>query len=348
MSSPICPMCGASLKPIAVPDAAIWQCASCQGVMANLAVLRQYLRSDVVRGFWRKAITASASTDKKCPSCRQSLRSFTIQRNGQTINLDTCRHCQLVWFDKGELDAFPKTKTEQLPPEVRRRLALMKVQFEAEQQVQLEQTAESVFTFFAGGRLFLFLPWYIAWIITIYRELIDFIVERKGWRWAIPVIVCTIGICIGIWLAVVPRDVAYPENPPPPEYWRNMNYLLDAATQSPPDFSEIRGGLGGSYIPIVSELDFPWFTKKLRYKLHDAARDDLLFYIIVVGGMDVRDIDQPLLKASKRLSMAGCRNIEIVIVDPSTISDDTKRTLEERGLRIRRIEGPLPEASERF
>lgn len=165
MSSVICPVCQTVLKPIPLPHAAIWQCASCQGVMANLAVLRQYLRSDIVKGFWRKAIAASATADKKCPSCRQSLRAFTIQRNGQTINLDVCRHCQLVWFDKGELDAFPKTKTEQLPPEVRRHLALEKVQFEAEQQVQLEETAERVFAFFVGTRFFL--PWYIAWIPPI-------------------------------------------------------------------------------------------------------------------------------------------------------------------------------------
>jgi Zn-finger nucleic acid-binding protein len=308
--------------------------------MANLAVLRQYLRSDVVRSFWRKAISASATADKKCPSCRQSLRAFTIQRNGQTINLDTCRHCQLVWFDKGELDVFPKTKIEQLPPEVKHQLALMKVQFETEQQVQLEETAERIFAIFATP---FFLPWYITWILTIYGQLIDFIVQRKGWRWAIPVIICSIVICIVIWLGVVPRDVAYPENPLSLEYRRNMNYLLDAGMQSPPDLSKIIGSLGGSYIPIVSEQDFSWFTKKLRYELHKGAGDDLLFHIIVVGGMDVRDIDQPLVRASKGLVMSGRRNIEIVIVAPSTISDGTKRILEERGLTIRRIGSPLPE-----
>ncbi len=164
MSSVICPVCQTFLKPILLPHAAIWQCASCQGVMANLAVLRQYLRSDVIRGFWRKAIAASIATDKKCPSCRQSLRTFTVQRNGQIVNLDTCRHCQLVWFDKGELDAFPKSKIEQLPPEVRRHLALMKVQSEAEQRVQFEKIAERIFAIFAAP---FFLPWYITWILPI-------------------------------------------------------------------------------------------------------------------------------------------------------------------------------------
>jgi len=164
MSSVICPVWQTFLKPILLQQAAVWQCASCQGVMVNSAVLRQYLRSDVVRSFWRKAIAASATSDKKCPSCRQSLSAFTIQCNGQTVNLDTCRHCQLVWFDKGELDAFPKTKIEQLPPEARRHLALMKVQFEAEQQVQCEEIAERIFAIFAAP---FFLPWYITWILPI-------------------------------------------------------------------------------------------------------------------------------------------------------------------------------------
>jgi hypothetical protein len=173
--------------------------------------------------------------------------------------------------------------------------------------------------------------------------LIDFIAEKKGWRWAIPMIICSIIICIVIWLAVVPRDVAYPAHPLSPEYRKNMNYLSETGTRAPPDFSKISGGFLFSHIPIVSEQDFPKFTKKLRYELYNAARDDLFFYIIVVGGMDVRDIDQPLLRASKGLVMSGRRNIEIVIVAPSTISDGTKRLLEERGLTIRRIGSPFPE-----
>ena len=178
--------------------------------------------------------------------------------------------------------------------------------------------------------------------------MIDFIVQRKGWRWAIPVIVCTIGICIGIWLVVVPRDVAYPENLLSPEYRRNMNYLSQAGMRAPPDFSKIRGGLLFSHIPIVSEEDFPKFTTKLRYELHNAARDDLLFYIIVVGGMDVGDIDQPLLRATRGLVITARRNIELVIVAPATISDQTRRTLEERGLRIRTVAGQLPKPSKGF
>jgi len=141
-----CPICQTSLRPIAIGQAVIWQCVSCQGAMANLAVLRQYLGKDVVRSFWRKAMAESATRDKKCPSCRQPLRAFAVQQNQRPIILDICRHCYLIWFDKGELDAFPKTKMEELPAEVRRDIALMKTQFENEledERARLEDTLEN-------------------------------------------------------------------------------------------------------------------------------------------------------------------------------------------------------------
>ncbi len=112
-----------------------------------------------------------------------------------------------------------------------------------------------------------------------------------------------------------------------------MSYLIHAVSQAPPDFSRVKGGLLYSHIPILTEQDFSRFTNKLRQKLHNAARKDFLFHIIVVGRMDIRDIDEPLLKASDGLRMPDESNIEIVIVEPSMISDDTKKILEERGLR---------------
>ena len=338
MSSLICPICETALKPIQIPHAAIWQCESCQAVTANLAVLRRHLRKDVVKGFWRRAIAAARSTDKRCPSCRKPLRGFTVQRSGQNINLDVCRRCQLVWFDKGELDAFPKTKTEQLPPEVRHKLALIKVRSETE-QLQAEETADKVFTILALGRISLLcFPWYLIWIIDIFVRLFKFVLERKGWLWAAAVIICGVGFCIGAYVLFRPREVVYPKNPLSPDYQRNMNYLLRASGQAPADFSKIRGGFHGYHIPIVQEQDFPAFTNKLRQELYNAARKDFLYHRIVVGGMDVRDIDEPLLKASYGLRIAGRSNIEIVIVEPSMISDDTKKILEERGLRISRLE----------
>lgn len=216
-------------------------------------------------------------------------------------------------------------------------MALIKVQSQDE-RVQFEETAGKIFANLPWAGVVL--PWplfYASWLVYPYLRLIEFIVQRKGLRWAIPLLICGIGICIGMWLILVPRDVAYPERPLSPAYRRNMSYLLNASRRAPTDFSKIRDGLLCSHIPMVSEQDFGLFTKKLRYELRRAASDDFLFHAIVVGGMNVRDIDQPLLDASKRLRVSGRRNIELVIVAPSTISEDTQHTLEKRGLRIRKI-----------
>ena len=143
----ICPKCEVSLKIKQIPQSGIWQCGLCQGTMANKAVLRKYLGNDIVKSFWQKAITDSATTDKKCPSCRQPLNMFKVEHNEQRIILDICRRCQIIWFDAGELESFPKIKTKQLPPEIREKLALYNIQLENEfndEQARFEGTLENI------------------------------------------------------------------------------------------------------------------------------------------------------------------------------------------------------------
>jgi len=143
----ICPKCEVSLKIKQIPQSGIWQCELCHGTMATVAVLRKYLGNDIVKRFWLKAITDSATTDKKCPSCRQPLNMFKVEHNEKKIILDICRRCQIIWFDAGELESFPKTKTKQLPPEIREKLALYNIQLENEfddEQARFEGTLENI------------------------------------------------------------------------------------------------------------------------------------------------------------------------------------------------------------
>jgi len=165
------------------------------------------------------------------------------------------------------------------------------------------------------------------------------VLDRKGWPWAIALIICGIVIYAGIYFVFVPRDIDYPENPSA-EYQRNLHYLLDASMQAPRDFSNIRGAFLGSHLAIVDDRDFALLTKKLRYALLKAADDDFFFHSFVLGGMNVFDIDQTLLKATKRLCVSSRTNIEIVIVAPTTVSAGTKSVLEKRGLKIRLIDAP--------
>ncbi len=180
----------------------------------------------------------------------------------------------------------------------------------------------------------------MRWILYIFADLVGYVADRKGRSWAVALIICGIGICAAFYLAVVPRDVAYPDAHRSREYQQELAYLMGALAESPPDFSGVRGGLYGSTIAVLNRNDFPLFTKKLRYHLHKAAADRFLFHVITVGGMEVRDIDKPLLDASKRLRLSDEGNIEIAIVAPSTISDRTRQILEKRGLRVRLIDAP--------
>jgi Zn-finger nucleic acid-binding protein len=135
MQSMLCPRCG---KPLTLEKHArggLWQCAVCSGVAANLTVLRRHLEGDVVRDFWRKAVDASAPSGNKCPSCSRPFREFVARHEDRSLCLDLCRQCQLMWFDRGELEAFPRSTAPERPEgpkpsEIGRQLALSRIEAE--------------------------------------------------------------------------------------------------------------------------------------------------------------------------------------------------------------------------
>jgi Zn-finger nucleic acid-binding protein len=120
-----------SLSPIGVPDGLMWKCEVCSGMAANVSVLRNYLKGDTVKKLWLKAITASTPSNRKCPCCVNMMNEFTVSRDNRQIHLDLCRTCQLMWFDKNELEAFPRAK-KLAGPNMDENLALAKIRLDAE------------------------------------------------------------------------------------------------------------------------------------------------------------------------------------------------------------------------
>jgi hypothetical protein len=59
------------------------------------------------------------------------LKEFTVSRDNRQIHLDLCRTCQLMWFDKNELEAFPRAK-KLAAPNIDENLALAKISLDAE------------------------------------------------------------------------------------------------------------------------------------------------------------------------------------------------------------------------
>jgi Zn-finger nucleic acid-binding protein len=123
----ICPRCGKPLDLEKHLHGGLWRCPQCHGVAANLAVLRRHLEEEVATDFWRKAGQASVPSTRRCPSCSQPLREFVATHEEQSLRLDLCRPCQLMWFDPGELEVFPESK-KVTPSEIDRQITLAQIQ----------------------------------------------------------------------------------------------------------------------------------------------------------------------------------------------------------------------------
>ena len=169
--------------------------------------------------------------------------------------------------------------------------------------------------------------------LDLFAKVLRYVVDRKGWLWGAALIACA----LGGYLVLRPGEVQYPANLLSPEYQENMDYLIKTVQHQPPDLPKGASGIFGSHLAVVSERDFPLLTKKLRQEFRNASEDGLLFHLLVLGGKEVRDIVQPLLAASKEIHMPSHPGMKVVIVSPSTISDETERILKERGLSIQRI-----------
>ena len=112
------------------PGGALWRCETCAGAAANVAVLRKYLCAEIVREFWLKATNEGVPSNSKCPSCAQMLKEFTAGEYNRAARLDLCKACQLIWFDRNELEMFLGAEKER-HREIRRDVPIPRVAFEA-------------------------------------------------------------------------------------------------------------------------------------------------------------------------------------------------------------------------
>jgi len=138
MSHLTCPKCETSLNPTVTAEDMFWKCETCSGGAVNVAVLRKYLGAKVVREFWYKATSDSVPSDRKCPSCGQMLNEFTVGEYNRKVQLDLCKRCQLIWFDRNELEMFPGA--EKVRPDTKRYVATPKAGLEAPFDYESEPT----------------------------------------------------------------------------------------------------------------------------------------------------------------------------------------------------------------
>ena len=96
--------------------ATAWRCRRCQGHAVNYSVLRRALSDPRWTRLRRAAVAATQPAGVTCPSCRRG----TLRVSDGKVDLDSCRTCQLFWFDAQELEGLPpRPAKEELSPQAR-------------------------------------------------------------------------------------------------------------------------------------------------------------------------------------------------------------------------------------
>lgn len=67
-----------------------------------MAVLRQTSPKPAFQAFWGAVMGASGPGHLPCPSCDRAMQAVQAETEGETISIDRCALCLIVWFDADE------------------------------------------------------------------------------------------------------------------------------------------------------------------------------------------------------------------------------------------------------
>jgi membrane associated rhomboid family serine protease len=141
----LCPNDQSTLMRHDAHDYIYWACPSCQGRTATLAQLRHpalaatgesraVVNPEFADHLWALARSSGGEGSKKCPACERPMTTVSLPGNPAALELDVCRRCYFVWFDRGEFAALPpassssNTAADALPLEARLMMAKLDVE----------------------------------------------------------------------------------------------------------------------------------------------------------------------------------------------------------------------------
>jgi Zn-finger nucleic acid-binding protein len=122
LSTPICPSCRAALTLTHEGTFNSWACPAGHGVAATLTQGYERLQEDELHHVWQLARAATPTTEaRSCPVCEHPMVNVEVPYDPDEIEegqpgdgadtgaawLDVCVDCEVIWFDAGELMAFP-------------------------------------------------------------------------------------------------------------------------------------------------------------------------------------------------------------------------------------------------
>ena len=139
-----CPTCGIPLNRDMNPYGIFWECPNCTGHAFTLSILRQAVPEPIVKEFWLKIRSREYPTRRLCPACKAAMSEVPIMPANQSIYLDICKACNLIWFDPCEFESLPKIeisedKLEKLPQEVKEAIAKHQLERMLEEQRKADE-----------------------------------------------------------------------------------------------------------------------------------------------------------------------------------------------------------------
>lgn len=100
----VCPRCRESLQSVPALGGHAYDCPSCHGRAATLALLRRAGHRTVIQELWQKSSNNAHGTGLDCPSCHQKMACTHYSSTYGSVEFDLCETCQMLWLDGGEID----------------------------------------------------------------------------------------------------------------------------------------------------------------------------------------------------------------------------------------------------
>jgi Zn-finger nucleic acid-binding protein len=151
-----CPTCKKPLKKSSNQFGIIWVCPECKGRAISLYVLKKALPDKIVKDLWLKAQSGQYEKFRKCPVCGTSLPEVPVVSENQTVFLDVCTKCNLIWFDNREYESLPKTE---IPKSQEQALS------QKEKEAQIKLKIESIQEVYKNQEKYDFIPDYCTYAI---------------------------------------------------------------------------------------------------------------------------------------------------------------------------------------
>ena len=109
-----CPRCRATLGTRSRPAMRLDRCSICGGVSLPLVVLRRFGPEYRVNAIWTKL--GEGRPGGMCASCDRPMVAAPTVAGSCWLVVDTCRACELMWFDAKERASFTPIGRALHPP----------------------------------------------------------------------------------------------------------------------------------------------------------------------------------------------------------------------------------------